>query len=95
MIKIILGMRVDAQEHRSQQYGQQNNQKHTRRTARARAFFQKFSMVDVFLLSFLVYGSKISETYEVTLGIGAYFLMTSIALSLFKPYLLANADQSR
>ena len=91
MIKIILGMRVDAQEHRSQQYGQ----KHTRRTARARAFFQKFSMVDVFLLSFLVYGSKISETYEVTLGIGAYFLMTSIALSLFKPYLLANADQSR
>jgi uncharacterized paraquat-inducible protein A len=52
-------------------------------------------MVDVFLLSFLVYGSKISETYEVTLGIGAYFLMTSIALSLFKPYLLANADQSR
>ena len=95
MIKIILGMRVDAQEHRSQQYGQQNNQKHTRRTARARAFFQKFSMVDVFLLSFLVYGSKISETYEVTLGMGAYFLMTSIALSLFKPYLLANADQSR
>ena len=91
MIKIILGMRVDAQERRSQQYGQ----KHTRRTARARAFFQKFSMVDVFLLSFLVYGSKISETYEVTLGIGAYFLMTSIALSLFKPYLLANADQSR
>lgn len=91
MIKIILGMRVDAQEHPSQQYGQ----KHTRRAARARAFFQKFSMVDVFLLSFLVYGSKISETYEVTLGIGAYFLMTSIALSLFKPYLLLNADQSR
>ena len=91
MIKIILGIRVDAQEHPGQQYGQ----KHTRRTGRARAFFQKFSMVDVFLLSFLVYGSKISETYEVTLGIGAYFLMTSIALSLFKPYLLANADQSR
>ena len=91
MIKIILGIRVDAQKHPSQQYGQ----KHTRRTGRARAFFQKFSMVDVFLLSFLVYGSKISETYEVTLGIGAYFLMTSIALSLFKPYLLANADQSR
>ena len=91
MIKIILGIRVDAQERPSQQYGQ----KHTRRTARARAFFQKFSMVDVFLLSFLVYGSKISETYEVTLGIGAYFLMTSIALSLLKPYLLVSADQSR
>ena len=91
MIKIILGMRVDAQEHPSHQYGQ----KHTRRKERARAFFQKFSMVDVFLLSFLVYGSKISETYEVTLGIGAYLLMTSIALSLFKPYMLANGDKSR
>ena len=77
------GMRKDAGQHA------------VSRTGRVQAFFQKFSMVDVFLLSFLVYGSKISETYEVTLGIGAYFLMVSIALSFFKPYLLANADQPR
>jgi uncharacterized paraquat-inducible protein A len=88
MIKISLGMRrrdmcKDAGQHA------------VSRTGRAQAFFQKFSMVDVFLLSFLVYGSKISETYEVSLGIGAYFLMASIALSFFKPYLLANADQPR
>lgn len=88
MIKIILGMRRRGMRKDAGQHA-------VSRTGRAQAFFQKFSMVDVFLLSFLVYGSKISETYEVSLGIGAYFLMASIALSFFKPYLLANADQPR
>ena len=41
---------------------------------------QRFSMVDVFLLSFLVYGSKISETYDVALGAGFYFLCTALIL---------------
>ena len=42
---------------------------------------QRFSMVDVFLLSFLVYGSKISESYDVVLGDGFYFLCVALTLS--------------
>ena len=42
---------------------------------------QRFSMVDVFLLSFLVYGSKISGSYNVVLGAGFYFLCVALALS--------------
>ena len=42
---------------------------------------QRFSMVDVFLLSFLVYGSKISGSYEVVLGAGFYFLCVALTLS--------------
>ena len=44
------------------------------------ATIQRFSMVDVFLLSFLVYGSKVSETYDVALGAGFYFLGAALAL---------------
>ena len=42
---------------------------------------QRFSMVDVFLLSFLVYGSKISGSYNVVLGAGFYFLCVALTLS--------------
>ena len=42
---------------------------------------QRFSMVDVFLLSFLVYGSKISESYDVVLGDGFYFLCVALTLN--------------
>ena len=42
---------------------------------------QRFSMVDVFLLSFLVYGSKISGSYDVVLGAGFYFLCVALILS--------------
>ena len=42
---------------------------------------QRFSMVDVFLLSFLVYGSKVSESYDVVLGAGFYFLCVALTLS--------------
>ena len=42
---------------------------------------QRFSMVDVFLLSFLVYGSKISGSYDVVLGAGFYFLCVALTLS--------------
>ena len=41
----------------------------------------RFSMVDVFLLSFLVYGSKISGSYNVVLGVGFYFLCVALTLS--------------
>ena len=42
---------------------------------------QRFCMVDVFLLSFLVYGSKVSESYDVVLGAGFYFLCITLTLS--------------
>jgi len=42
---------------------------------------QRFSMLDVFLLSFLVYGSKISGSYDVVLGAGFYFLCVALTLS--------------
>ena len=42
---------------------------------------QRFSMVDVFLLSFLVYGSKISGSYDVVLGEGFYLLCVALTLS--------------
>ena len=42
---------------------------------------QRFSMVDVFLLSFLVYGSKISGFYDVVLGAGFYFLCVALTIS--------------
>ena len=42
---------------------------------------QRFCMVDVFLLSFLVYGSKVSESYDVVLGAGFYFLCIALTLS--------------
>ena len=41
----------------------------------------KFAMVDIFLLSFLIFGGKLSYFYEVTLQIGFYFLLLSIILS--------------
>jgi len=47
---------------------------------------QRFSMVDVFLLSFLVYGSKVSETYDVALGAGFYFLCFALALGFARSF---------
>ena len=41
----------------------------------------KFSMLDIFLLSFLIFGGKLSYFYEVNLQIGFYFLITSIGMS--------------
>jgi len=40
----------------------------------------RFSMVDIFLLSFLVFSGKLSKFYELELLIGFYFLLTSILL---------------
>ena len=52
------------------------------------AAIQRFSMVDVFLLSFLVYGSKVSETYDVALGAGFYFLCFALALGFARSFFL-------
>ena len=58
------------------------------------ACIQRFSMVDVFLLSFLIYGSKISESYEVALGAGFYFLICALTMtfarSSFKKRAMGN-----
>ena len=45
-----------------------------------RVNLHKFSMVDIFLLSFFVYSSKISKIFDIELMIGFYFLVISIVL---------------
>ena len=49
-------------------------------------FFQtlplhKFALIDIFLLSFLIFGGKMSYFYEVNLQLGFYFMLSSILLS--------------
>ena len=43
----------------------------------------KFSMVDIFLISFLVFIGKSSTFFEIQLGIGFYFLLMSIFIGYF------------
>ena len=43
----------------------------------------KFSMVDIFLISFLVFIGKSSTFFEIQLGIGFYFLLMSILIGYF------------
>lgn len=52
---------------------------------------QRFSLVDVFLLSFLVYGSKISETYDMELGSGFYCLIAALALGFARPLFVTGS----
>ena len=40
----------------------------------------KFSMVDIFLISFLVFSAKVSNYFELNLLIGFYFLISSVFL---------------
>ena len=40
----------------------------------------KFSMVDIFLLSFLIFASKVSNFFEMELLLGFYFLFASVLL---------------
>jgi uncharacterized paraquat-inducible protein A len=40
----------------------------------------KFSMVDIFLISFLIFSSKVSSFFEMNLLIGFYFLLASVLL---------------
>lgn len=41
----------------------------------------KFSMLDIFLLSFLVFGGKLSYFYDVQLELGFYCMLMSVILS--------------
>ena len=51
----------------------------------------KFSMVDIFLISFLVFSSKASSFFDLKLLLGFYFLLASIILGysqiIFKNFL--------
>lgn len=44
----------------------------------------KFSMVDIFLISFLVFASKASSFFEMEILLGFYFLMASVLLGYFQ-----------
>ena len=50
----------------------------------------KFALLDIFLLSFLVFGGKISYFYEVDLQLGFYFMLSSILLSFLHVLLVHN-----
>lgn len=50
----------------------------------------KFSMVDIFLISFLVFIGKSSNFFDIQLGIGFYFLIFSIFLGYFQILLSRN-----
>ncbi len=50
----------------------------------------KFSMVDIFLISFLVFVGKSSNFFDIQLGIGFYFLIFSIFLGYFQILLSRN-----
>ena len=41
----------------------------------------KFSMVDIFLLSFIVFAGKISKYFEIQLLMGFYFLILSVLMN--------------
>ena len=41
----------------------------------------KFSMVDIFLLSFIVFAGKISKYFEIQLLMGFYFLILSVTMN--------------
>lgn len=51
----------------------------------------KFSMLDIFLLSFLIFGGKLSYFYEVNLKLGFYFLLSSIFLSYLSLFITRQA----
>ncbi len=50
----------------------------------------KFSMVDIFLISFLVFIGKSSNFFDIDLGIGFYFLIFSIFLGYSQILLSRN-----
>ena len=50
----------------------------------------KFSMVDIFLISFLVFIGKSLNFFDIQLGIGFYFLILSIFLGYFQILLSRN-----
>ena len=55
----------------------------------------KLSMLDVFLLSFLVFGGKLSYFYQVNLQIGFYLMLSSIFLSYLSLIISWNASSKQ
>ena len=50
----------------------------------------KFALIDIFLLSFLIFGGKMSYFYTVNLQSGFYFMLSSILLSFLHILLTHN-----
>ena len=50
----------------------------------------KFALIDIFLLSFLIFGGKMSYFYEVNLQLGFYFMLSSILLSFLHVLVVHN-----
>jgi uncharacterized paraquat-inducible protein A len=40
----------------------------------------KFAMLDIFLISFIVFSSKFASLFEAKIGVGFYFLLASILI---------------
>ena len=49
-----------------------------------KANLHKFSMADIFLLSFLVYSGKISNVFDMELQAGFYFLLISVVIGYLR-----------
>ena len=50
----------------------------------------KFALLDIFLLSFLIFGGKMSYFYDVNLQLGFYFMLSSILLSFLHNSIVHN-----
>ena len=50
----------------------------------------KFALLDIFLLSFLIFGGKMSYFYEVNLQLGFYFMLSSVLLSFLHVLIIHN-----
>ena len=59
-----------------------------------KANLHKFSMADIFLLSFLVYSSKISNFFDMELQVGFYFLLISVAIGYLKIFFTKKCNSS-
>tara|TARA_Y100001970_G_C14144415_1_gene809029 strand:+ start:102 stop:545 length:444 start_codon:yes stop_codon:yes gene_type:complete len=58
--------------------------RHTKIQFISRYNFHKFSMVDIFLISFLVFSSKASSFFDMEILLGFYFLIASVLLGYFQ-----------
>jgi len=44
----------------------------------------KFAMLDIFLISFIVFSSKFSSLFDAKIGFGFYFLLASVIIGFFQ-----------
>ena len=59
-----------------------------------KANLHKFSMADIFLLSFLVYSGKISNVFDMELQAGFYFLLISVAIGYLRMFFTKWCNRS-